>query len=739
MKVTKRDNRVEDFDIEKIHEVLFWSTEDIKGATVSDIEIKVAPQFYDGITSKEIHQVLIQGCTDMITEKTPNYQHVAANLLNFYLRKEVFGASDNMPTLLDVIRKNVECDIYDSQILNSYSEAEIKRLDNFVYAGLQQLIDKYLLKDRSTDKIYETPQYMYMLICMTLHAEEKDKVRRRALIKDLYNDLSTFKISLPTPIMCGVRTPSRQYSSCTLIDVGDNLPSIFHSNTAVGYYTANRAGIGLNFGEIRGVGSKIRNGEVVHTGVIPFLKMYESTTKSCTQNGVRGGSSTTHFPFWHKEIEDILVLKNNRGTDDNRVRKMDYSIQFCRLFYRRFVDDGYITLFSPHEVQDLYGWFGYNNDEFENLYEQYERSRSIWKKKIKARDFFNAFCRERIETGRIYVMNLDHCNDHSSFTDKIKMSNLCQEITLPTTPLNHIDDNCNTDAEIALCVLSAINVGVIKLSELKDICINIVRALDSVIECQLYPVGASMKMLKRRSIGVGITNLAYYLAKNNVSYDDPKACNLVDELMENIQYNMIKASVQLARERGKCEWFDRTKYSKGILPIDTYNKDVDKLVTRKSKLNWDKLRKDIDKYGMRNSTLTALMPCESSSLVTNSTNGIEPPRGLLSVKKSKQGLLPQVVPDIHNLRNKYTLAYDMKGNTGYTNIVAVIQKYVDQAISANHYYTFAKYENSNLPMSEIAHDLLYAYKMGVKTLYYANTDDGKTDEVELCESGACTI
>jgi ribonucleoside-diphosphate reductase alpha chain len=652
-----------------------------------------------------------------------------------------------MPTLLEVINNNIKNEIYDKSILEHYSESEIKKLDNImkhkrdydlVYAGVQQLIDKYLLKDRSTGKIYETPQYMYMLICMTLLAKEGDKVRRRTLIKDMYNDLSTFKISLPTPIMCGVRSPSRQYSSCTLIDVGDNLPSIFHSNTAVGYYTANRAGIGLNFGEIRGVGSKIRNGEVVHTGVIPFLKMYESTTKSCTQNGVRGGSSTTHFPFWHKEIEDILVLKNNRGTDDNRVRKMDYSIQFCRLFYRRFVEDGYITLFSPHEVRELYGWFGYNNDEFEKLYEQYERSRSIWKKRIKARTFFNHFCKERIETGRIYVMNIDHCNDHSSFTDKIKMSNLCQEITLPTTPLSHIDDNCNTDAEIALCVLSAINVGAIKLSELKDICMNIVRALDSVIEYQMYPVGASMKMLKRRSIGVGITNLAYYLAKNGVTYDDSEACNVVDELMENIQYNLIRASIQLAKEKGKCEWFDRTKYSKGILPIDTYAKTVDKLVTRKSKLNWDKLRKDIEKHGMRNSTLTALMPCESSSLVTNSTNGIEPPRGLLSIKKSKQGLIPQVVPDIHNLRNKYTLAYDMINNQGYTNIVAVIQKYVDQAISANHYYRFDKYENGNLPMSEIAHDLLHSYKMGLKTLYYANTDDGKTDEV-VCESGACSI
>ena len=753
MNVVKRDGRSEEFDIEKIHEVLFWATEGIKGATVSDIEIKIAPQFYDGITSGNIHQILIQGCADMITEKTPNYQHVAANLLNFYLRKEVFGTSDNMPTLLDVINTNIESDIYDKEILENYSATEIKKLDNlikhkrdydFVYAGLQQLIDKYLLKDRSTGHIYETPQFMYMLICMTLHAKEEDKVRRRALIKDLYNDLSTFKISLPTPIMCGVRTSSRQYSSCTLIDVGDNLPSIFHSNTAVGYYTANRAGIGLNFGEIRGVGSKIRNGEVVHTGVIPFLKMYESTTKSCTQNGVRGGSSTTHFPFWHKEIEDILVLKNNRGTDDNRVRKMDYSIQFCRLFYRRFVEDKYITLFSPHEVRDLYDAFGYDNDRFEELYEQYERSRSIFKKRIKARELFNSFCQERIGTGRLYVMNIDHCNDHSSFTDKIKMSNLCAEITLPTTPLNHIDDNCDTDAEIALCVLSAINIGAVKLDELEDVCHNIVRSLDSVIEYQSYPVGASQKMLKRRSIGVGITNLAYYLAKNGASYDEPSSYNLVDELMEHVQFYMIKASVELAKERGTCEWFDRTKYSRGILPIDTYCKEVDKLVSRKLKLPWETLRKDIAKHGMRNSTLTALMPCESSSLVTNSTNGIEPPRGLLSVKKSKQGLIPQVVPEIYNLRNKYTLAYEMKDNMGYTNIVAVIQKYVDQAISANHYYDFSRYKDGNLPISDVARDILYSYKMGVKTLYYANSNDCKTDEnlveeVSDCEGGACKL
>lgn len=748
MKVKKRDGELEDFNIEKIHDVLFWATKDIKGVNVSDIEINTQLQLHDGIESTKIHEVLIYAAADLISDTTPNYQHVAANLLNYFLRKQVFGVSDNMPSLLSVIKKNIDYGVYDPEILELYSEDEIEQLERvvrhnrdylFVYAGLQQLVDKYLLKDRTTSKIYETPQYMYMLIAMILNSNEKEN--RLKAVKSFYNDISSFEISLPTPIMCGVRTPSRQYSSCTLIDVGDSLPSIFHSNTAVGYYTANRAGIGLNFGRVRGVGSKIRNGEVVHTGVIPFLKMFESTTKCCTQNGVRGGSSTTHFPFWHKEIEEILVLKNNRGTDDNRVRKMDYSIQFNRLFYKRFVQDEKITVFSPHEVPDLYDAFYSDTDEFIALYEKYERSRSIFKRDIPARKLFMYFCQERIETGRMYVMNIDNTNEHSSFTNPIYMSNLCQEITLPTTPITHIDSE--EDGEIALCILSAINVGAIrKLNDLESISYNIVKSLDYIIDNQYYPVNASKKMLKRRSIGVGVTNLAYYLAKNGFSYEDKGAISLVDELAENIQYYLLKASVRLAKERGKCEWFEHTKYSKGILPIDTYAKEVDNICKRKLTHNWTELRAEIKKHGLRNSTLTALMPCESSSLVTNSTNGIEPPRSLVTIKKSKQGLIPQVVPEIAKLKNKYTLAYDMKSNVGYINICAVLQKYFDQAISVNHYYNFAKYEEGNLPMSVVAKDILYSYKVGLKTLYYANTDDGKTDTVEEdsdCAGGACKL
>lgn len=750
MYVKKRKGNLEEFNIEKIHDVLFWATKDIKGVNVSDIEINAKLQVYNGIESSKIHEVLINSAADLITENTPNYQQVASNLLNFYLRKQVFGVADNMPSLFKVIEQNINYGVYDKNILNLYTREEIDTLDNyikhnrdymFVYAGLQQLVDKYLLKDRSSGQIYETPQYMYMLIAMILNSNvEKDRLKA---VKSFYNDISTFEISLPTPIMCGVRTPSRQYSSCTLIDVGDSLPSIFHSNTAVGYYTANRAGIGLNFGRVRGVGSKIRNGEVIHTGVVPFLKMFESTTKCCTQNGVRGGSSTTHFPFWHKEIEDVLVLKNNRGTEDNRVRKMDYSIQFNRLFYKRFVENGKITLFSPHEVTDLYDAFFSDTEKFIKLYEKYERSKNIFKREVSARKLFMHYCQERVETGRIYAMNVDHCNEHSSFIDPIYMSNLCQEISLPTKPITHIDNQ--DDGEIALCILSAINVGVLrKLDDLENITYNIVRALDYIIDNQYYPVNASKKMINRRSIGVGITNLAYYLAKNNLTYDDKEALTLIDELAESIQYYLLKASVRLAKERGRCEWFDRTKYSKGILPIDTYCKEVDKICDRKLTHDWEALRQDIKTHGLRNSTLTAIMPCESSSLVTNSTNGIEPPRSLVTIKKSKQGLLPQVVPEISKLKNKYTFSYGMKDNTGYINICAVLQKYFDQSISANHYYDFAKYEENNLPLSIVAKDILYSYKMGLKTLYYSNTDDGKTDdhteeESSDCEGGACKL
>lgn len=735
--VIKRNGESEPLNYEKINKVLIWATNDINGVSASDVAMNAQMQLYDKISTNEIHQILIQSASNMITEKTPNYQYVASNLLNYYIRKNIFGVQANLPRLVDVIHINIRHGVYDKKILEWYSEDEINKINSFIkhdrdykftYAGLQQVIDKYLLKDRKNDKLYETPQFMYMLIAMTLF-KDYNNGERIAKVRSYYNDISKWKISLPTPIMSGVRTPNRQYSSCTLISVGDSLESIANSNSAVMYYTAKRAGIGLNFGRVRAVGDTIRGGEVIHTGVIPFLKMFEKTTKSCTQNGIRGGSSTTFFPFWHKEIQEILVLKNNRGTDDNRVRHMDYGIQFNRLFYRRFISDENISLFSPNDTKDLYNAMLKSNDEFEKLYDRYENDDTIDKITIKARDLMTQFAKERIETGRMYVMNIDHANTHSSFLDPIEQSNLCMEITLPTTPITHIDDGDDDEGEIALCVLSAINLGEVKqLSDMESICENAVRSLDAIIDHQDYPVAAARKMLKRRSIGVGVTNFAYWLAKHGLSYDDPATLPIVDVMMEHFQYYLLKASNNLAKEKGACEWFNRTKYSQGILPIDTYEKNVDEIVKRELTLDWETLRKDIKKYGLRNSTLSAFMPVESSSVVSNSTNGIEPIRQTITTKKSKQKLLRMVVPEYAKLKNKYDLAFDLKDNRGFTNIQAVMTKYIDQAISGNHYYDPKNYEENNISIGDIIKDLLYSYKMGLKTLYYANTNDQKSDD-----------
>ncbi len=769
--VQKRNSSKEELNFDKINNVLMWACEGIKNVSASDIAMNAKLQMQDGVKTIDIHNILIQSACDLISEETPNYQYVAANLLNYLLRKQVFEAKDALPALYDVIKKNVDWEVYDKRILEKYSKEEIDQIDKwikhsrdfkFTYAGIQQLVDKYLLKDRFNGKIYETPQYMYMLIAMTIFMDyTKDRLK---WVKKFYDNTSLFKISLPTPIMSGVRTPNRQWASCTLIDVGDNLNSIFTSNTAIGYYSAKRAGIGLNFGRIRAIGDKIRGGEVVHTGVVPFLKMFESTVKTVTQNGIRGGSATAYFPWWHKETMEILVLKNNKGTDDNRVRKLDYAIQFNRLFYQRVLQDGTVTLFSPKDIPNLYEAFFESNEKFEELYLKYENNKNFKSRKVKARELFYSFLQERIGTGRIYLMNVDHANTHSSFIDKIYTSNLCTEVTLPTTPLQHIDDGDDTPSEIALCVLAAINLGEIKsLDELEELMECTVRALDYVIENQDYPVKAARKMLKRRSLGIGITNLAYYLAKNDHAFGDKGSLKLMDETMEAFQYYGIKASIKLAKEFGACEWFNKTKYSQGILPIDTYKKDVDTLVKRKHTYDWEELRPEIAQYGMRNSCISAQMPCESSSPVTNSTNGNQNIRALITTKKSKQGLFKIVVPEFNKLKNKYTLAFDTD-NKDMINVDAILQKWMDQAISSNQYYDFTKFTDGEISISALMMDVLHAYKMGLKTLYYANSNDGKSDNHELhlktiennpnnsvslkpemvadetgCESGACSV
>jgi ribonucleoside-diphosphate reductase alpha chain len=720
--------------IEKIHQMVEFACEDITGVSASLVEMKSGLQFYDGISTNEIQQILIKSAADLISLETPNYQYVAARLLLFSLRKGIFHKLWDHPHLFDHTKSCVEKGVYDKNILTWYDKSEFDRMNmwidhtrdyNFTYAGLRQVIDKYLIQDRSTGVIFETPQFMYMLIAATIFANYS-KEKRMTYVKKYYDSISRFKINIPTPIMAGVRSPVRQYASCVLIDIDDTLPSIFSGDMAIGRYIAKRAGIGINAGRIRGINSRIRGGEVQHTGVIPFLKKFEATVKCCTQNGVRGGSATAHFPIWHQEIEDILVLKNNKGSEDNRVRKLDYSIQLSKIFYQRFLDDEHITLFSPHEVPELYEAWG--TEKFDDIYVACEKKTSIKKKKISAQVLFQSMLKERAETGRIYIMNIDHCNTHSSFKDIVTMSNLCQEITLPTKPIQHIDG----EGEIALCILSAINLGTLRdFDELETLCDLSVRALDEIIEHQQYPVKAAEISTKaRRSLGIGYIGLAHYLARNKVMYSEKAAWKLVDELTEAFQFNLLKSSLELAKEKGKCEYFNRTKYSDGILPIDTYKKDVDEIVTRKLSYNWEKLRKEIVEHGLRHSTLSAQMPSESSSVVSNETNGIEPPRDYMSIKKSKKGPLKQIVPNYNQLKNFYTLLWDMKSNDGYVNIVAVMQKYFDQSISGNWSYNPENYESKQTPMSEMIKDLLNTYKYGWKTSYYQNTYDGKKDEDE---------
>ena len=735
IKVKKRNGTTEPIDLSKLHRMVEAACDGLSGVSASQVEINSGIQFYDGITTAQIQEILIRSASDLIDLDHPNYQFVAARLLLFAVRKSLYGQSKDLPSLHDQIMNCTSVDVYDKEIFVKYSLEEIEEVNSYIdhdrdflftYAGLRQVVDKYLVQDRSNGQVYETPQFMYMMIALTIFAEYP-KETRLSYVKRYYDAISKHKINIPTPIMAGVRTPLRQFASCVLVDVDDTLDSIFSSDMAIGRYVAQRAGIGINAGRIRGINSKIRGGEVQHTGVVPFLKKFESTVRCCTQNGIRGGSATVHFPIWHQEIEDIIVLKNNKGTEDNRVRKLDYSIQLSKLFYERFIQNGEITLFSPHDVPGLYDAFG--TDRFDSLYECYERDLNVPRKTIGAQELILNLLKERAETGRIYIMNIDHCNSHSSFKDKVNMSNLCQEITLPTDPIDHIDD---TMGEIALCILSAINVGKLKkLDELEELCDLAVRGLEELIDYQDYPVKAAERATKaRRSLGVGFIGLAHYLARLGHKYGEPASLTETHKLSEAFQYFLLKASNQLAKEKGHCTDFGRTKYADGILPIDTYKKDVDELVAPAYFYDWENLRSEIRAFGLRHSTLSAQMPSESSSVVSNATNGIEPPRDYLSIKKSKKGPLKQIVPQYHTLKNNYTLLWDMEGNRGYIEVIAVIQKFFDQAISGNWSYNPEHYPNNEVPVSVMAQDLLTTYKLGWKTSYYQNTHDLKTDDID---------
>ncbi|TAA47046.1 class 1a ribonucleoside-diphosphate reductase subunit alpha [Corallincola spongiicola] len=735
--IAKRDGRHEPLDLDKIHKVLTWAAEGLDTVSVSQVELRAHLQFHDGITTSDIHETLIKSAADLISEETPDYQYLAARLNIFHLRKKAYGQY-TPPSLYQHVGRLVDLQRYDAQLLTDYSMEEFALMDGFIdhqrdldfaYAAVKQLEGKYLVQDRVKGEFYESPQFLYLLIGACLFANY-DRSIRLDYVRRFYDAVSTFKISLPTPIMAGVRTPTRQFSSCVLIECGDSLDSINATTSAIVRYVSQRAGIGINAGRIRALGSSIRGGEANHTGCIPFFKHFQTAVKCCSQGGVRGGAATLFYPLWHLETEELLVLKNNRGVEENRVRHLDYGVQLNRLMYQRLLKNADISLFSPSDVPGLYEAFFADQDEFEKLYQQYEQDTNVRKKTIKAVELFSRLLQERASTGRIYIQNVDHCNTHSPFDPAkapIRQSNLCLEIALPTTPLQDINDK---EGEIALCTLAAFNLGALKsLDELAPLADLLVRALDSLLTYQNYPVPAAQQgSLKRRTLGVGVINYAYYLAKNGVKYSDGSALGLTHRTFEAIQYHLLQASNQLAREQGACDAFTDTTYAQGKLPIDHYKKDVDGYCDEPLHCDWEGLRADILRDGLRNSTLTALMPSETSSQISNATNGIEPPRGFVSVKASKDGILKQVVPELETLRDSYELLWNIPSNTGYLQLVGVMQKFVDQAISANTNYDPARFGEGKVPMQLLMQDLLSAYKCGLKTLYYHNTRDGATDK-----------
>ena len=745
--IKKRSGELEKFNIDKIHKVINWAINDIDGVSLSEIEINAKLNFTENMSSREIHQVLIESAANLISVDKPNYQYVASRLLNYQLRKDVWGGR-HAPRLIDVIYHGIRKKVYDESILQEYSEDEINKIGEFIdherdfiftYAGIKQLCDKYLIKNRVTNKIFETPQFAYILIAAYAFIKYPKNTRLEYL-RRFYNAISRHKINLPTPIMAGVRTNSKSYASCCLIGVDDNKESITASGTAVSIATASRCGIGIDISKIRAIGSPVNNGEVVHTGLIPFLKIFEASVKAWQQNGLRGGSATTNIQWWHYEIDDVVVLKNNAGTDDNRVRKLDYTVGMSKMFYDRVIKNQDITLFSPHEVPHLYDAWG--TSKFNKVYEECEADKKIKiKKKISARKLFSLIIKERVETGRIYILNVDTANEHTPWLDKVTMSNLCTEVIHPTIPLADYHDQ---EAEIGMCILSAINMLEIKdWKDLEKTTDLIVRFLEEIIDVQTYFNKAAENFAKkRRSLGIGITNLAAFLAKNEVQYGSKQALTLVDEYMEHFQYYLLLSSNNLAKEKGVCEKYNRTKYSKNILPIDTYKKNVDDIVKRKLALDWDALREKIKQHGLRHSTLSCCMPCESSSVIQNSTNGVEPVRSLITYKTSKMGKLPVLVPGIGKYESNYDFAFNLKDNTGIININAVIQKYIDMAISTNIYYNYNHYENNVLPDAKVMKELMYAYSMGLISLYYNNTDDGdkeQTQKEQDCSSGACKL
>jgi ribonucleoside-diphosphate reductase alpha chain len=735
--VIKRDGTSVPLDISKIQRQVSYGCRGIDNVSPSMIEIKAQIELHDGMSTKTIDELLLKAMVNLIDEtenpdiNNVNYQYVAGRQKVSMLRKEVYGQYEP-PKLYDIVKTNVQADMYTRELLEWYTEDEWNIIDlfldhskdeNYTYAAIAQLAEKYLVQNRATGQIYETPQVRYAIAAATAFHNEPKETRLK-YVKDYYECASDGHFTLATPVLAGLGTKTKQFSSCVLISADDTLDSIFAAGEMMAKYASKRAGIGLEIGRLRPLGAPIRNGEIKHTGMIPFLKKWFGDLRSCSQGGVRNASCTVTFPIWHYQFEDLIVLKNNQGTEETRVRQMDYSVVVNKMFWNRYKNQENITLFDPHEVPDLYEAFYRDTEEFETLYKHYEHKRGIKKKVLPAVEIFkNGILKERTDTGRIYLVFIDNVINQGPFntkTDPIYQSNLCQEILLPTKPFQRIEDEAG---RIALCTLGSQNWGAFsKPQEMRKSARVLVRSLSNLLSYQDFlSVQSKLANLDFEPLGVGVTNLAYWHAKRGFKYGEPVALAEVKRWMEHQAYYLIEASVELAKERGACKKSADTFYGQGIFPWERRAEGVNELTdfSPSPNLDWEHLRQNLLKYGIRNATLMAVAPVESSSVVLNSTNGIEMPMELISVKESKAGSFVQVVPEYKRLKNRYQLMWDQKDCIDYLKTSAVLAAYIDQSLSTNTFYNPAFFDKGKVPGTLVAKNLMLAYKWGIKTIYYS--------------------
>ena len=749
IQVTKRSGQKEPLAVEKWQAQITKVCSGIADVSQSMIEIKSQPHFYDGITTQEIDEITLRAIVDLIdVEANPdvghtNYQYVAGKQRLSMLRKDVYGTYEP-PHLYDIVKKNVATGLYTDELLTWYTEEDWNRMNDMLdhskdelysYAAIEQLIEKYLVRNRATKETYETPQIRYMVAAATVFHKEEPNAARMRYIKEYYNAASDGLFTLATPVLAGLGTPTKQFSSCVLIRSDDDLDSIFASGEMMAKYASKRAGIGLEIGRLRPLGSPIRGGEIMHTGMIPFLKKWFGDLRSCSQGGIRNASATVFYPIWHHQFDDLIVLKNNQGTDETRVRFMDYGVVLSALFWRRFKNKENITFFDPNQVPDLYQAFYSDIELFEDLYVRYEKRTDLRKKVMSAEEVFKGgILKERTDTGRIYLVFIDNVQKQGPFDPEyhtIYQSNLCCEILLPTKSFKRLDDE---EGRIALCTLGSINWGAFRNPEdMRRACRILHRSLNNILDYQDFlSIQSKLSNDEIRPLGIGITNLAYWHAKRSYKYGEKDALHDVKSWMEHQAYYLTEASVELARERGPCFDSHRTRYGQGQFPWELRAPGVNELTDFTPELDWETLRTNMKTYGVRNATQMAVAPVESSSVVINSTNGIEMPMSLISTKESKAGSLTQVVPEYAKLKNKYQLMWEQKDCAAYLKTAAVIAAYVDQSISTNTFYNPAHWADRKVPTTLIAKNLMQAQIWGLKTFYYSliNKQGAKADAEE---------